>query len=300
MTARIKYFLSLFTAVVVLGTLTACEDDEPVGGDVIVLQKGSGDGAIKGLLEVPELRPSNIFVSHFTKVAGKDVMTYCYEFDKTKMHTRWVAYRFDAITRQSNTSRSDAWADDPELPEVYRIGTSYFNGYQRGHICPSADRLYSVEANMQTFYMSNMSPQIGDFNGGAWAGLEDLVRDCGRSSTFADTIYVVKGGTIENDQIRTYMERSSSMKIAVPRYYFVALLAVKAGSYSSIGFLMEHKNYPDYNSSLNEKERKAFMEQFAMSIDKLEDLTGINFFSNLPEVTEETVEASYMFSKWNL
>lgn len=291
MKASIKYFLYIFAAVTTLGVFTACDDDEPAGGDIIVLQKGSGDGAIKGLLEVPELRPSNLFVSHFTKVNGKDVMTFCYEFDRSKMHTHWVAYRFDAITRESNTTRSNAWADDPALPEAYQIGTGYFSGYSRGHICPSADRLYSVEANMQTFYMSNMSPQESSFNEGVWLQLEDLVRRCGRSSTFADTVYVVKGGTIADGQIRTYVQRSSTMKIAVPKYYFTALLSIKDGSYSSIGFLIEHNSANAGKTDLSE---------FAMSIDKLESLTGINFFSNLPETTEEAVEASYMFSKWNI
>ena len=291
MTAKFRYFLYIFAAVTALGALTACEDEEPVGGDVIVLQKGSGDGSVKGLLEVPELRPQNIFVSHFTKVGNKDVMTFCYEFDREKMHTRWVAYRFDAITRQSNTSRSNAWADDPVLPEAYRIGTTYFPGFSRGHICPSADRLYSREANEQTFYMSNMSPQESSFNEGVWLNLEDLVRRCGRSSTFADTLYVVKGGTIAEGQIRTYIERSSYMKIAVPKYYFTALLSVKDGSYSSIGFLIEHSNSAAHETDLS---------KFAMSIDKLENLTGINFFSNLPSTTEDAVEASYVFSKWNI
>lgn len=291
MTAYIKHLLYLLAAVTVLGTFTACEDEEPTGGDIIVLQKGSGDGAVKGLLEVPELRPSNIFVSHFTKVGNKDVMTYCYEFDRLKIHTRWVAYRFDAITRESNTSRSNAWADDPALPEVYRIGTGYFPGFDRGHICPSADRLYSLEANMQTFYMSNMSPQDNSFNSGVWVLLEDLVRRCGRSATFADTLYVVKGGTIADGQIRSYLERTPTMKITVPKYYFTALLSVKDGSYSSIGFLLEHNKTNAYKTDLSE---------FAMSIDKLEDFTGINFFSNLPETTEDAVEASYVFSKWNI
>lgn len=291
MKANIKYFLYLIAAVTTLSVLTACDDEEPAGGDTIVLQRGSGDGAVKGLLEVPELKPSNLFVSHFTKVNGKDVMTYCYEFDRSKFHTHWVAYRFDAITRESNTTRSNAWADDPALPEVYRIGTGYFPGYDRGHICPSADRLYSLEANVQTFYMSNMSPQDGDFNSGVWVLLEDLVRKCGRSSTFADTLYVVKGGTIADGQIRTYMERSYTMKVAVPKYYFTALLSVKNGSYSSIGFLIEHNKSNAHKTDLSE---------FAMSVDKLEEKTGINFFSNLPQTTEEAVEASYVFSKWNI
>ena len=70
------------------------------------------------------------------------------------------------------------------------------SAYDRGHLVASADRLYSIPSNEQTFYYSNMSPQINSFNGGIWAHLEKRVQDWGRLSAIRDTLYVEKGGSV--------------------------------------------------------------------------------------------------------
>ena len=250
-------------------------------------------------LEVPARKSSNIFVSHWT-VEGKDsVMNYCYEYDKKAYHTRWVAYRFDGITSKVGTGRSNEWADDPKLAKAgVSIGAGYFSGYNRGHICPSADRVYSVDANIQTFYTSNMSPQNGVFNPGLWAQHEEFVRNLGRrcysqnssnySKRFADTLYVVKGGTIDKTIDTSYS--SNGLKMVVPQYYFVALLKVRGGIYNAVGFLFEHKS-SDVDPNFN-----AF--DYAMSIDELESFTGIDFFANLPDKTEISIENAYAESAW--
>ena len=228
-------------------------------------------------------------------------MSFCYEYDRQKYHTRWVAYRFDGITSKTATGRSNEWGDDPKLAKAgISIGAGYFQGYNRGHICPSADRTYSVEANVQTFYTSNMSPQNGVFNPGLWAQHEDFVRKLGQrcyaktssnySKRFADTLYVVKGGTIDDGNTIGTSYSSNGLRIVVPKYYFVALLKVKGGVYNAIGFRFEHKPLdadPDFN---------AF--DYAMSIDELEAFTGIDFFANLPDATEKNIEQAYVESAW--
>lgn len=80
------------------------------------------------------------------------------------------------------------------MPSQYEVTQSAFRGYDRGHIVASADRLYSKEANEQTFYYTNMSPQRHNLNTGVWLQLEKLVQEWARSGRLRDKLYVVKGG----------------------------------------------------------------------------------------------------------
>lgn len=300
---------AILAAAAVIFTVAACGDDD----EGIVYGGGGGGGGnvpttlkekdAERRLEVPARKSSNIFISHWT-VEGKDsVMNYCYEYDKKAYHTRWVAYRFDGITSKVGTGRSNEWGDDPILAKAgISLGAGYLSGYNRGHICPSADRVYSVDANVQTFYTSNMSPQNGVFNPGLWAQHEEFVRNLGRrcysqnssnySKRFADTLYVVKGGTINDGNTlgTTYFTSSKKYKVTIPKYYFVALLKVRGGIYNAVGFLFEHKS-SDTDPNFN-----AF--DYAMSIDELESFTGIDFFANLPDKTEISIENAYAESAW--
>ena len=293
-------FKTILAAAAVLFTVAACgNDDEDIiygGGSMPTILK---ERDAEKRLEVPARKNSNLFISHWTVEAKDSVMNYCYEYDRTKHHTRWVAYRFDGVTSKAATGRSDMWGEDPKLVKAgISIGAGYFSGYDRGHICPSADREYSVDANIQTFYTSNMSPQNKVFNGGLWAQHEEFVRKLGRqcyakdskiySKRFADTLYVVKGGTL--DQTIGTSNSSNKLSIAVPKYYFVALLKVREGIYNAIGFKFEHKP-TDYDPSFN-----AF--DYAMSIDELESFTGIDFFANLPDEIETSIENAYAKSAW--
>lgn len=145
--------------------------------------------------------------------------------------------------------------------------------------------------------MTNMSPQLASFNQGYWVTLEGLVQKLGRNKTFSDTLYVVKGGTIKDNQIIDYVTRSNGKRVAIPKYYYMALLKVKNGVYSSIAFWMEHKEYG------YDKKHKAPLSEIAknaISVNKLEELTGINFFPNLPDTNEELVESTCDKSAWGM
>lgn len=317
-----------FLAVTALVAITACGGDDE-DDNFRLRESGSAESArpqvnttddhgatqsttapkeITSRLEVPALKSGNTFVYHNVQYNNHTVMNYCLEFDPAKMHSRWVAFRFDGDTRSkaSNVGRTEAWADDPALPSSMQIGTSYFGGeYNRGHLVASYDRQYCYDANAQTFYMSNMSPQLSNFNGCYWARLEGLVQKMGRNtspySNFEDTLYVVKGGYIDGN-LRGSLSRPNGKQMAIPGYYFMALLRVKgpadnASSYAAAGFWIKHENYP-YSDS-NSIPLTAFTDRSQIkTIDELEQLTGINFFHNLPDEIENVVEATVSTGVW--
>lgn len=243
-------------------------------------------------LEIPRIDDkAGKIISHY----ASGILNYTVDWHADKKHSRWVAFTFTAENSKQNWDRNnwsntewkgDPFQPDPAFPQQEQIGIKeLFNtGYDRGHLCASADRLNSKDCNEQTFYMTNMSPQIRKFNQQDWVDLEGLVQNWGRSNTFRDTLFVVKGGTIRDDQILRYIKS----EIPVPKYYFMALMCKKSGTYKAIGFWVEHKSYggnPDVSS-------------WAISIDELEKKTGIDFFCNLPDRIENPIEKTFSLESW--
>lgn len=273
--------------------LFSCSSDDNNG---INPNNTNGNTASEGTnatnLEIPKIDDkAGKIIAHY----ASGILNYTVDWHADKKHSRWVAYTFTSENSKQNWNRNnwqqtewkgDPFQPDPSLSVGERTELSDFkgSGYDRGHLCASADRLNSKDCNEQTFYLSNMSPQIGRFNQQDWVDLEGLVQNWGRSSTFRDTLYVVKGGTIRDDQIMTYTKSG----IPVPKYYFMALMCKKSGTYKAIGFWVEHKSYggnPDVSS-------------WAVSIDDLEQKTGIDFFCNLPDRIEIPIEKTFSLDSW--
>lgn len=255
----------------------------------------SNDGTTARRLEIPSIDGTNMFRTYSSVVKGDTIIDFSLEWNPTKRHSHWVAYRFDNITAQKRWSRAnwestswggDPFQEDPTIPSQCRTTLSDYkgSGYDRGHLCPSGDRLYSKDANEHTYYLSNMSPQKNSFNSGIWLELENLTRSWGSSPTIVDTLYICKGGTISDNQI---IKTVNDMPI--PQYYFMAFVALKGSTYKGIAFWLEH----------DKKYSKPYdLKQYAMSIDELETKTGIDFFCNLPDVIEDDIEKSYFISDW--
>ncbi len=265
-------------------------------------------------LEMPHLNSANVFVPHFATIAGKKDVNYSVEWSNTMKHSTWVAYTYDANNIAKNVSRGENFVVDPDLPSgSVLVDNSYHtnDGYDRGHLCPSGDRLYSTEVNDQTFYFTNMSPMLHNFNsGGIWQAVESEVRAWGEliSSGKYDTVFVAKGGTLDkllvnftgttNDsKIPTTDANGYSVKgLPVPAYYFTAVLTVKDGKYEAIGFLLPHDDTlkPISGSSFT----VADLKKYSLSIDDLEKETGIDFFCNLPDAVEDAIESELNFDVW--
>lgn len=257
-------------------------------------------------LEMPALQRDasgvyfNVYEADISPSSTQKCVNFCIEYDSAACHSKWVAFTFNDTTKVKNVSRSGQWHEDVKIPAACRLTESPYSGYQRGHLCASADRLNSLEANQQTFLMSNMSPMQGDFNTNYWVVLEGMVQGWARTGGFK-RLYVCKGGTIASSQTLATIKHANvngkQVQVAVPRYYFMAILAETAqGSYQAIGFLVEHKSYGYSGDSYPSK---ATMKKHAKSIDELESLTGIDFFCNLNDAAETLVEKSYSESAWS-
>ena len=240
-------------------------------------------------LEYPRLKEGNdqLLVIHSTTQYG---ITFSLEWDCTKKSQRWTCYQFHNGIPDNNAGRTGSWQDDPNIPSTYQTHSSQFSNtpYSRGHMCMSNDRQSSKEQNAQTFYISNAHPQYQNHNGNLWLTLENKVNEWGNNSSFRDTLYVVKAGTIDKADQRL---ANTSTGLIVPKYFYMAILCVKNGQYKAIGFWTEHTNTTIKNAK---------PKNYAVSIRELEEKTGIDFFCNLPDDIEETVESSYSLSAWGI
>ena len=236
-------------------------------------------------------------------------ITYSLEWDNAKVANRWTCYQLHEGNSLSTTDRNDDFKKDPEVA-VSPILEDYKNsGFSRGHLCPSADRQCTVEQNKQTFFLTNMQPQWQEHNGGLWKNLEDLVRNYATNDSYSnahcDTLYIVKAATItdkvtindaEVDGI--YADRciggdGHAHELRVPKYFYMALLHYNKATdtYHAIAFWTEHKKEADKNKNFGD---------YAISIDELEERTGIDFFCNLPDEVEKVVEKEVDLDFWKL
>ena len=244
-------------------------------------------------LEMPHVKNdnNNLVVVHKTAEYG---VNYIVEWDCQKKSQRWSCYTLDRSNSPKNVSRyysdSNQYPKDPNIPSTYTFASDpyYRSGYDHGHICPSYDRLNSKEANYQTFYLSNMQPQRNKFNAGLWLKMENMVSSTWNTNAFRDTLYVCKGGTIDQpSQILGTMKNG----LIVPRYFFMAILCKNSQGYKALGFWVEH---------LNEDRSGDNIINYVVSIDELEQKTGIDFFCNLPDDVEETTEKVVYPVAWSL
>ena len=233
-------------------------------------------------LELPATKEDDglDFYAHTHVVNGKNMRNWSFDYDSEALLSHWVAYPLNADLI-GRGSRTDAWGYDPLVPvdKQPSLFKSYKGDWQRGHQLPSADRL-DYDANVSTFYFTNMTPQNGQLNEGVWADLEQKVRDW--SAQF-DTLYVVTGCSVEGS-IEVAADNDGK-SVTVPVGYYKALLGYKAegdvagsganGGFAGCAFWFDNAPYSG-----------GYMDK-VMTIAQLEQKTGVDFFVNLPARTDE-------------
>ena len=236
-------------------------------------------------------------------------ITYSVEWDNQKVANRWTCYQLHEGNSLSATDRNDDFKADPEVAVSSTLEDYRNSGFSRGHLCPSADRQCTVEQNKQTFFLTNMQPQWQKHNGGLWKNLEDLVRNYATNDNYSgahcDTLYIVKAATItdkvtiDNEEVDGIYEdrcvggEGHTHELIVPKYFYMALLHYNKSTdnYHAIAFWTLHQDASDTNKNYGD---------YAISIDELEQRTGIDFFCNLPDDIEKTVEATVDMNFWNI
>lgn len=196
----------------------------------------------------------------------------------------WVSYILTKkmVTVHKVDRDDEEFTRDPLLDDNYAVTSDYTNsGYDRGHMCPAGDMNFNQTAMTETFYMTNITPQKPGLNRQIWKELEEKVRDWAVEN---DSLYIVVGAIYSDNP-----KRIGDNEVAVPdKLYKVVADISSANGYKAIAFVFENK---DYNSD------EEFMD-YAISVDELEQLTGVDFFANYQSSGVEEIEATLDLSLW--
>lgn len=195
----------------------------------------------------------------------------------------WVAYELTDEESRGTEQRNDRiFKMDPDYRGRQAKREDYSNsGWTKGHMAPARDFAWSSDAMDQTFYLTNICPQSEELNANDWNYLERRVRSWAREF---GKVWVVTGPVIGKNKYGTIGERN----VVVPDAFFKAVLAPVGTGYSAIGFVMGNDS------------RRYYLRDCSLSIDRLEDLTGIDFFPQLEDTVEEEVESRYRLSDWGI
>lgn len=205
---------------------------------------------------------------------------YTLSYSEKHEQAEWVAYELTKNQISSSKHKRPYFTTDTKVKTKSAAWWNYKNsGYDKGHLCPAGDRKFSKKAHDATFLTSNISPQKHDFNAGVWNRLEQKTRYW---ATKYDKLYVITGGVLK-DNLQTIGDE----KVSIPTHFYKILLDYTQPEVKAIAFLIPHKksNKPLYD--------------FVVSIDMIEQITGIDFFPNLPDNMEKIMEQSDSYKKWS-
>lgn len=217
-----------------------------------------------------------------TSTTGAIVKHNGYSLSYSEKHEQaeWVAYSLDKKDIVYKDRKRPYFIEDPKVKTTSASWRNYKkSGYDRGHLCPAGDRRKSLESYNETFYTSNISPQRHDFNAGIWNKLEQKTRYWAKKYNH---LYVITGGVLE-DNLKTI----GTEKVSVPKEFYKILLDFTQPEIKAIVFLIPHQ------------ESKKPLHEFVVSIDELEQKTGIDFFYQLPDDLENKLEKSSSYKGWS-
>jgi endonuclease G len=205
---------------------------------------------------------------------------YTLSYNEIYEQAEWVAYELKIQKRKRNHFKRPFFIEDPKVTTKSADWKNYKNsGYDKGHLCPAGDMTFDKSAYDDTFFTSNISPQLHEFNDGVWNRLEEKVRYW---SEKYNGVYVVTGGVLTN-----FLPTIGKEKVAIPDRFYKIILNNTKGKYKVIAFLVP-----------NAKSDKP-LYSYTVSVDDIEKITGIDFFPNLEDSIENKLEKNKDYKDWS-
>ena len=201
---------------------------------------------------------------------------YSLAYNEEYEQADWVAYELTGKRLNGKrVPRAKRFNSDPKVKTKSAVHKDYsHSGYTRGHMAPAGDMGFSSDAMKQCFYMSNMSPQLRQCNNGIWKELEETVREWARKK---GSVYIATGPMFYDNGTPTIGKND----VAVPDAFYKIIL--EKGTDKSVSFIIP-----------NELSNK-HLKEYQVSINDVEEQTGINFF---PSLLDEEAESEKEIKYW--
>ncbi len=211
-----------------------------------------------------------------------DKRPYALSYNNSKHIPNWSSWQLNK-SWLGTVPRANDFRSDPSLPQGwYQVKSSDYNGtgYDRGHMTPSADRTKDPATNSATFLMTNIVPQTPDNNRDVWEGLESESR---RLVNLGKQLYILAGGLGEKGTI-------SAEKISVPASTWKVIVVLDQPNLKASDINPQTRviaiNVPNIQGIKDKTWR-----DYRLSVDQLEEKTGYNFLTNVPEAVQQVIES---------
>ena len=211
--------------------------------------------------------------------------SYKTSYNKETRTPNWVGWALTSERTDGEYARKGhSFIEDLDVPLPRAIPADIREsecGYQRGHMCPAGDNKWSYKAQKDAFLMTNICPQNGNLNQHDWKYLEEACREWAKKY---NKIYIVAGPIFYSNKYKTVGER----KVAVPDAFFKVVLRVGKTSETTkaIGFIYANQT------------GRHKMNYYVRSVDEVEEASGMDFFYQLDDKTENLIERDCSLSDW--
>ena len=248
------------------------------------------NNVLLGLPSQPSLVDGTMLIEH-------DAYTVLYSYDL--LMPIWVSWHLDA-SDSGDLPRPTRFKPDSSLDEAYQVShDDYTNsGFARGHMCPDADRNASEARQDDTYYTTNIVPQNSSMNSGDWSQFE---KECRTLAAKGYELYIVAGAvqgdeggytSADSEPIKELKGEDGDMSITVPSWIWKAIVVIPQDD--SVDDLERIKNgdIPIYATGIimDNAPFTGDWEDAVVTIDKIEQLTGLDLFSALPDAIEMRLE----------
>ena len=228
---------------------------------------------ISNLIYSQDLKPLGVYdnlISH---------NYYSFSYSDQHKQAEWVYYKLNASQLNPTVKRKNNFRKDPEITKNSSDLNDYKgSGYDRGHLAPAADMKYNSNSMSESFYLSNVSPQLPSFNRGIWKRIEKQIREW---SYMYGELIVITGPVLECENFG----KIGTNSVTIPKWYYKVV--IDPYNYKrNLAILIEN------TSSSNS------VKSYVITIDQLEEFSGIDFFYRLPDLIEESFESSKSLNLW--
>ena len=228
---------------------------------------------ISNLIHSQDLKPLGVYdnlISH---------NYYSLSYSEEHKQAEWVYYKLNSSQLNPTVKRKNNFRKDPKITKNSAALNDYKgSGYDRGHLAPAADMKYNSNSMSESFYLSNVSPQTASFNRGIWKKIEKQIRDW--SNIYGELI-IITGPILQCEGIGEI----GTNNITIPKWYYKVV--IDPDNYKrNLAILIE--NTGSFNS----------VKSFVVTIDQLEEFSGIDFFYRLPDLIEKSFESSKNLNLW--